>query len=132
MDERGGYRRHMSGLHSIVVFCHDPYVMAPFWSAALGLPPVEEDADKLASRSLGPLESVLLHREGHPQVWVTPVEALDPPGNRLHVDVSGGPDLVRHLVELGGRHVRDEQRWTVVSDPEGNQLCVVPGGSPGA
>lgn len=122
----------MSGLHSIVVFCRDPYVMAPFWAAALGQQPVEEDADKLASRSLGHLESVLLHGAGRPQVWVTPVERLDPPGNRLHLDVSGGPDLVERLVELGGRRVRDEQRWTVVSDPEGNQLCVVPGGSPGA
>ena len=121
----------MTGVHSIVVFCHDPYVMAPFWSAAMGLAPVEEDADKLASRSLGHLESVLLHESGHPQVWVTPVERLDPPGNRLHLDVSGGPELVERLVELGGRRERDEERWSVLTDPEGNALCVVPGCSPG-
>jgi hypothetical protein len=119
----------MTRLHSIVIYCRDPYVLAPFWSQALGIEPVEEDADKLGSRSLAPGESVLLHTPGQPQVWITPVERLDPPGNRLHLDVDGGLDEVERLIDLGGRHVRDEVRWSVLTDPEGNDFCVVPGRS---
>jgi hypothetical protein len=112
-------------LRSIVIFCRDVYVMAPFWSATIDVPPVPEDAAGLESRSLAADESVLLRREGQPDVWISPVRHLDPPGNRLHldVDVTGG-DVAR-LLAWGATLVREERDWTVLADPEGNEFCAV-------
>lgn len=52
--------------------------------------------------------------------------------NRLHLDLLVGPDAhdaeVDRLVGLGaavkGRHDGDEGRWTLMSDPEGNEFDV--------
>jgi hypothetical protein len=115
----------MARLRSIVIFCRDPYLLAPFWALALGLTPVPEDAAKLADRTLDAGESVLLRGDG-PDVWISPVEHLNPPGNRLHLDVRcSGVDLAR-LAEAGATVVREESDWTVLADPEGNQFCAVP------
>ena len=51
----------MPYISSVVIHCRDPYLMAPFWSLVTGLPVVEEDAVKLAERTLEEGESVLLH-----------------------------------------------------------------------
>jgi hypothetical protein len=113
-------------LRSIVLFCRDPYVQAPFWSAALDLPPVPEDAAALAARSLAADESVLLRRDGHPDVWVSPVGHLDPPGNRVHLDVTVDAGDLERLLAAGATVVREERDWTVLTDPEGNEFCAVP------
>ena len=115
----------MGHLRSVVIFCQDPYVMAPFWAEALGMPPVDEDVTSLAERSLAPGESVLLRAAGNPDVWVTPVDRLDPPGNRLHLDVDVDAGDVERLLAAGATYVRDETEWTVLADPEGNQFCAV-------
>jgi len=115
----------MPRLHSIVLFCRDPYVMATFWATALGLEPVPEDTAALASRTLAEGESVLLKGPGHPDVWVSPVDRLDPPGNRLHLDLAPYGSDTDDLVAAGARVVREEERWTVLADPEGNELCLL-------
>jgi hypothetical protein len=116
----------MGHLRSVVIFCRDPYVLAPFWSEVLGMPPVDDDAAALAEHSLAPGESVLLRSAGNPDVWITPVEWLDPPGNRLHLDVDVQPGDVEQLLTVGAQYVRDEAEWTVLADPEGNHFCAVP------
>jgi hypothetical protein len=116
-------------LHSIVLFCRDVYVQAPFWSTALGLDPVPADAAKLAARTLAADESVLLTGAEHPDVWVTPVRELDPPGNRLHLDLATVDGDVARLVEAGARVVRVESGWAVLADPEGNEFCALDPGS---
>lgn len=122
----------MPHLHSIVIFCRDVYVQAPFWATALDLDPVPEDAAKLAARALADDESVLLTGDDHPDVWVTPVRSLDPPGNRLHLDLGTVDGDVQRLVDAGARVVRVESGWTVLTDPEGNEFCALdPPGEPG-
>jgi hypothetical protein len=86
---------------------------------------VPEDAAALEARSLASDESVLLRRSGHPDVWVSPVGHLDPPGNRLHLDLAVTGDDVDRLLAAGATRVRVEQKWTVLADPEGNEFCAV-------
>lgn len=115
----------MPRLRSIVIFCRDPYVMAPFWATALQMRPVPEDEGHLASRSLSPGESVLLQGESQPDVWITPVEHLDPAGNRQHLDLNVADGDIALLVDAGATEVRTEAAWTVLADPEGNNFCAV-------
>ena len=115
----------MARLRSVVIFCRDVYVMAPFWSLALGIDPVEQDATALADHTLAPGEAVLLRGRGSPDVWVTPVAELGPVSNRMHLDVDGAPQHLAAMLAGGARHVRDEERWTVLADPEGNEFCAV-------
>lgn len=100
--------------------------MAPFWATALRLRPVLEDAANLASRSLAPDESVLLQGDGHPDVWISPVQELDPAGNRLHLDLHIDDGDIGLLLDAGASVVRTERHWTVLADPEGNHFCAVP------
>jgi Glyoxalase-like domain len=49
--------------------------------------------------------------------------------NRVHIDlVNPDPDAVSELVRLGatviGEHQIPGQRWTVMQDPEGNEMCI--------
>ncbi|GAA4723992.1 VOC family protein [Phytohabitans rumicis] len=123
----------MSRLAAIVIHCRDPYVAGPFWSRALGLPPVDEDRDKLASRTLEPDESVLLRdpQGRSPDVWVSPTEDdLDERGRGLvHLDLR-----LDNLAELdalvaAGATVRWEvtspHRWTVLAAPDGVLFCAI-------
>ena len=43
--------------------------------------------------------------------------------NRVHVDVYGNVD---DLVARGASVKERQARWTVMADPEGNELCVFP------
>ncbi|OIJ68067.1 VOC family protein [Streptomyces mangrovisoli] len=57
--------------------------------------------------------------------------------NRLHLDLSGGPDWrseVTRLLELGATRAdigQGEVPWDVLADPEGNEFCVLRPGHPG-
>jgi hypothetical protein len=48
--------------------------------------------------------------------------------NRLHLDIQVAPskraELVAQLTALGGTAVASYPRFTVMADPEGNELCV--------
>src|SRR5438445_54444 len=74
--------------------------MAPFWSLATGLAPVEEDAVKLAERSLAERESVLLR---HPGLQVRQDAAVDPEDLLQALTVPGGAQDCRRLVETAHR-----------------------------
>ena len=41
--------------------------------------------------------------------------------NRVHIDVYGDVDT---LIERGAVHVETHPKWTVLTDPEGNEFCV--------
>jgi catechol 2,3-dioxygenase-like lactoylglutathione lyase family enzyme len=63
-------------------------------------------------------------------MWCNAVPEPKTVKNRVHLDLvlpSYAP-----LVEAGARvleeHETDRYRWTVLADPEGNELCVFPGG----
>ncbi|WP_433164017.1 VOC family protein [Kribbella sp. CA-247076] len=115
----------MPRIQSVVIHCHDPYLLAPFWSLATGLPVHPDDVKALASHSLEEDESVLLGTRDGFHVWITPAEELKPPG-RIHVDVTGEDEDLRSLLKAGASVTRELPHWTVLSDPEGNEFCFVP------
>jgi hypothetical protein len=124
---------------SVVLDCLDPAALVPFWRAALGYDPVG---------SVDGFE-VLRPAEGQPPGPVYILQAVPEARtakNRMHVDIHpplelGVPGLVARLEALGGRRqgepvlsLLDELGiwWQVMTDPEGNELCVVadPGHAP--
>ncbi|MBM0227937.1 MULTISPECIES: VOC family protein [Micromonospora] len=117
----------MPDLAAIVIHCRDPYLLAPFWSAVTGLPVAEVDRVRLADRSLGPTEAVLLRDpSGHrPDVWISPADDLPVPG-RIHLDLVGDAEERAAVLEAGATVVRELPRWTVLADPEGNEFCLLP------
>jgi Glyoxalase-like domain len=119
----------MSSLSSIVLFCRDAYVAAPFWSTVLGMAPVPEDAESLATRGLEEGESVLLRKDGQPDVWITPKPDTPEHANRVHLDIQLD-DLAEldELKALGAEvrwEVEEPHRWTVLADPEGILFCAI-------
>jgi len=115
----------MPRIQSVVIHCRDPYLLAPFWSLATGLPVHPDDVKALASHSLDEDESVLLGPRDGFHVWITPAAELKPVG-RIHLDVTGKDDDLKSLLKAGASVVRDLPHWTVLSDPEGNEFCFVP------
>lgn len=122
----------VSKLASVVIHCTDPYVAGPFWSLALGLPPVESDAAALRDRTLDDGESVLLRDPDglRPDVWISPHTAAAgrAPG-LVHLDVQLG-DLgeLDRLVEAGAVvrwEVEEPHRWTVLEAPDGVLFCAI-------
>jgi Glyoxalase-like domain len=104
-----------AGLMEIVVDTADPMCIATWWAEVLGV--ARQD-----------------HEEGYSYVAVpgAPFEALvfvpvpEPKTvkNRIHLDVTTSD--VQLLVDAGAQVLRprDEQvRWTVLADPDGNELC---------
>jgi catechol 2,3-dioxygenase-like lactoylglutathione lyase family enzyme len=123
--------------------CADPGRLAEFWAGALGYvvqpPPEGYDSWPAFLAEIGVPESE----------WDTRSAAVDPDGkgprlffqrvpepkaakNRVHLDVNVGQDRVdaevERLVSLGGRVVgpveQMGERWVVMADPEGNELCL--------
>lgn len=134
----------MSVGYQLVVDCHSPRLLLPFWSAALGYalaePPVGHDSWRAYYLSLGePEESLedgdccdrLVDPEGHgPSVWFQVVPERKTLKNRVHLDVfvtdRSAPwaqrraqlaSAAQRLVALGG------QLRTPVPDSEGEHLA---------
>jgi hypothetical protein len=123
-------------LTEIVVDCHDPVAQASFWSAVLGYhivrsedgqveigPWAREPADLAEQVRQAPVVPTL--------VFVTVAEGKSVK-NRLHLDVrpvDGSPDAeVQRLIGLGARPADVGQGpapWVVLTDPEGNEFCVL-------
>ena len=66
-----------------------------------------------------------------PTLWFTKVPEGKVAKNRVHLDLMPDTTLaeeVARLVSLGAsvlrEHDEDGMRWTVMLDPEGNELCV--------
>jgi predicted enzyme related to lactoylglutathione lyase len=109
---------------AVIIDCHDPEALAPFWTAAAGWPVQEASPDFVSLRSpsgTGPF-----------------LELLRDPGaktvkNRLHPDIAPYRDgdvaaEVERLRELGATPAdvgQGEVTWAVLADPEGNELCVL-------
>lgn len=114
----------MLALRNVTFVSTDPRRLADFWAAALGLP----------ERRDGDHEVLLAAADwGYPRY--TFQQAGDAPGpgpNRLHLDLLARDRAaeVERLVALGATEVRtvDDDpsgvTWTVVTDPDGNELCV--------
>lgn len=105
----------------------DPARLAGFWEAALGWRRTHERPDEIV------LEPPVGSREDGvvPDLLFLRVPALKVGKNRLHLDlrpVTQAAEVAR-LEALGARRVDVGQSstasWTVMSDPDGNEFCVL-------
>lgn len=121
-----------SKLTEIAIDCADPPALADFWCAVLGYEVQLEEDDLVTIGS--PLVPEGRERPG--PVPPTLTFARVPEGktvkNRLHLDVNPTDrtqaEEVRRLLDLGAQHAdvgQGEQSWVVLTDPEGNEFCVL-------
>ena len=111
-------------LHHIVVDAHDLPALARFWAQVL-------DWSILSERER---EVVIGADEAAPVgICFMPVTEVKTVKNRLHLDLSPGPDdrdaEIERILALGARRVNIGQTgaesWTVLADREGNEFCVL-------
>ena len=103
-------------LYELVVDAVEPVSIATWWGDVLGSPVTHDPRGYSYVHSIpdAPLEAISF----------VPVPEPKTLKNRIHVDVLTA-DL-ESLVSAGATVVRprdDEIRWTVLTDPEGNELC---------
>jgi hypothetical protein len=105
----------------VVVDAADPVALGRWWAAALEWIVVNDDPEEFEIR---PAPDRL------PGLLFARVPESKTLKNRLHLDFR--PDdqdaAVARLLELGARHAdvgQGEQSWIVLSDPEGNEFCVL-------
>ena len=105
--------------------CHDPRLVAEFWSAALGYELEGIDAEG----------SWLRDPSGHgwPLLFLIVPEGKSVK-NRAHLDLRPATSMAEEVERLRGlgatifrRVDENESFWTVMLDPEGNELCVLRG-----
>jgi predicted enzyme related to lactoylglutathione lyase len=109
--------------HNVVIDVADHGAVVPFWAEALGwtVHPINDQFIGLrapADQAIG--FDILFQKVPEPKVAK----------NRAHIDFDAD-DMeaeVKRLVRLGGSKLAEHSlgtfRWTVVADPEGNELCV--------
>jgi hypothetical protein len=94
----------------------DPSVAAPFWGSALGLEVAMQDNGDAVLRGSSPGQTI----------WVNRVPEPKSVKNRAHLDLVGPP--LGTWLDLGATVLqevtRDPVSWTVLADPEGNEVCV--------
>ena len=125
MEERPEYAT--SGpIAAVPVDSADPARDAAFWAELSGWEPVTSD-----------MPAALRHRSGRGlllELCPEPRPKHAGTKNRLHLDIrleaGDEPDaVVARVVELGGRELDPgwgELPWRVVTDPSGNELCLLP------
>jgi len=109
-------------LRNVTFMTRDPVRLADFWSAVLGMTERVEHGG----------EVVLADTEWrYPRLTFQLVTDVDVRANRVHVDLTADDRRaeVDRLVQLGAAVVRevamdDGWTWTVLTDPDGNELCV--------
>ncbi|VAW06105.1 hypothetical protein MNBD_ACTINO02-218 [hydrothermal vent metagenome] len=109
---------------AVMIDCADATVMARFWGELLQL----EDLGTRANYTwLGPI-----NRDGVISLGFQQVDEPKTTKNRIHLDMRSRDvkATVARVVSLGGSHMADHQlddiAWAVVTDPEGNEFCVLP------
>jgi predicted enzyme related to lactoylglutathione lyase len=117
-------------LANITFDCHDAQVVARFWSAALDRPLAAEPPPSAYVALIG---GIAHETDGGPNWLFVQVPEGKSAKNRMHVDlVAADRDAeVARLVDLGATYVADHDewnvRWTVLTDPEGNEFCLAQG-----
>jgi hypothetical protein len=119
----------MSNLKDVCIDCADAWSLASWWAPVLGYrvrPYGEEDLAALREEGIERMEddpSVALDPiDGSgPSFWFLRVPEPKTVKNRVHIDVYGD---VAELEARGASIVQRFARWTVMSDPEGNEFCV--------
>ncbi|MCF6526056.1 VOC family protein [Streptomyces sp. JJ36] len=121
----------------LAIDCADPRGLARFWCAVLGYEVLEEEDGFVAIGS--PLVPEGKDRPGPvpPALTFARVPEGKTVKNRLHIDVNptdrDQDEEVRRLLGLGARRAdvgQGEHSWVVLTDPEGNEFCVLAGRHP--
>ena len=117
-----------SKLQSVTFDCSDARALGSFWAEVLGWNVYfDDDPEVLVAASFPPSLA-------DPQVLFIPVPEGKAAKNRVHLDVApidGTRDEeVARLIELGAALVHDHRTpdgagWVWMTDPEGNEFCVV-------
>ncbi|MFE9461012.1 VOC family protein [Streptomyces californicus] len=118
----------------LAIDCADPAALSRFWCAVLDYEVLEEDDEEGVVSIGSPAVPEGKSRPG--PVPPTLTFARVPEGktvkNRLHIDVNPTDreqgEEVERLLALGARRVdvgQGEATWTVLTDPEGNEFCVL-------
>jgi hypothetical protein len=105
----------------VIVDAADPVALGRWWATALEWIVVNDDPEEFEIRPVPDrLPGLLFARVPEPKSIK----------NRLHLDFR--PDdreaAVARLLDLGANHAdvgQGEQTWVVLSDPEGNEFCVL-------
>lgn len=112
---------------NVVFNTPDPEKLREFWATLTGYEP-----RPLSGTSLG-----LRDPSGRgPHLTFQHSNADEPVPGRCHVDfyADDPDDVAERALQLGGDFVRraseGDVRWVVLTDPDGNEFCVVASGSP--
>ena len=110
-----------SRIGDIIVDCHDPELLASFWSAVLGYRIFARDDSGVAIRGATVSPDILFIR----------VPEAKRAKNRLHFDVCptdrDQQEELTRLLEIGARRssIVGSGSWVVLEDPEGNEFCLM-------
>ena len=115
-------------LHSITFDCETWEPMVEFWLRASDF--VEDPANP---NQPGDPVGALIHPESHLQLLFIPGPDTKTVKNRLHLDLRADgvttSDELERLLALGARPTDvgqgDDVTWVVLSDPEGNEFCLL-------
>ena len=109
----------------LVVDCHDPAALAEFWAAVLDYRIADEDPVEGLVEIEGPAGS-------GPTILFAKVPERKTVKNRLHIDVNprdrDQAAEVERIIGLGARRAdvgQGDVSWVVLTDPEGNEFCVL-------
>lgn len=128
-----------SRLTEVVVDCHDPRVVAAFWAKALGYVPIRQEEDVVEIAAWEPTVGAVQAAATPPTLLFVRVPERKQVKNRLHLDLTpidrSRDAEVTRLLGLGARHAdlgQGERSWVVLTDPEGNEFCVLRSLAPSA
>lgn len=102
----------------IGVDCIDEAPVKAFWAAALGYVevPVGDGTELHDPDGVGPV------------MWFQHTDEPKSAKNRLHLDLwlrrDEAEPLQARLLDLGGAILRERGTYTVLTDPEGNEVCL--------
>jgi glyoxalase superfamily protein len=143
---------HATYTVQVVIDCAEPHPLADWWAEALGwqVEPQDEDFIRSMVDQGFASDDDTTHHRGR-LVWATGAAILHPDGtdraprilfvqvpegktvkNRVHLDLRSGADPSdaerERLLGLGAtelsRASQGPNRWVVLADPEGNELCL--------
>ncbi|WP_316519880.1 VOC family protein [Kitasatospora brasiliensis] len=119
----------ISVVQNVAIDCSDAYGLARFWSEVTGCPLDPQDRP-------GDRETQVMLPQG-PVLYFNQVPEPKTAKNRVHLCLrpsTSREQEVERLLALGATMVADRREpdgtgWTVLSDPEGNEFCVLRGES---
>ena len=93
-----------------------PVDVAPFWASVLGLDAEPQDSGDV----------VLSGPQPQQRMWFNTVPEPKAAKNRVHLDIvlATYAPLIQAGARVLGDHATTRFSWTVLADPEGNELCV--------